>query len=403
MRWQVPSRLTDVTSEPERPTGERILLSQATVGDLEEQFVLDALRSGWVAPLGPHVDAFEAEIAARCGIGHALALSSGTAALHLALEGLGAGPDTVVVLSSLTFAATANAVAYTGATPVFVDARPQDGNLDPEVLDRALSTLLAEGADIAAVIPVDLLGRVCDYDAIDEVIAGHEPRIPVLADAAEAVGASLRGRPAGSFGRAGALSFNGNKIMTTSGGGMLVSDDGDLIERARYLSTQARQPVPWYEHTDIGYNYRLSNLLAALGRAQLSRLDDLIARRRAIREQYAASLADLPDVRFLGRESGRGDEEDNCWLTAIVLGDDEGSGAGMSADDVVAGLNAENIEARHLWKPMHLQPVFAQSRSFLTGASDALFARGVALPSGAGLSERDIERVVVTLRRVLGR
>lgn len=397
-------RLDVVTSEPERSVGDRILLSQATVGDLEEQYVLDALRSGWVAPLGPHVDAFEAEMAARCGTAHALALSSGTAALHLALDGLGAGPDTVVVLSSLTFAATANAVAYTGATPVFVDGRTQDGNLDPEALDEALGTLIGEGADIAAIVPVDLLGRVCDYDAIEAVIASHDPRIPVLADAAEAVGASLHGRPAGSFGRAAALSFNGNKIMTTSGGGMLVSDDGDLIERARYLSTQARQPVPWYEHTDIGYNYRLSNVLAALGRAQLSRLDELIACRRAIRTQYAAGLADLADladVRLLGRESGRGDEEDNCWLTAIVL--EEAGTSRMSADDVIAGLNAENIEARHLWKPMHLQPVFAQARSFLTGASDALFAHAVTLPSGAGLSEGDIERVVVTLRRVLGR
>jgi len=317
----------------------------------------------------------------------------------------------VVLLSSLTFAATANAVAYTGATPVFVDARIEDGNLDPEALDRALTTLAAEGADVAAVIPVDMLGRVCDYDAIDAVLAGHDSRIPVLADAAESVGASLRGRPAGSFGRASALSFNGNKIMTTSGGGMLLSDDADLIERARYLSTQARQPVPWYEHTDIGYNYRLSNLLAALGRAQLSRLDELIARRRAIREQYAAGLADLPGVRVLGRESTRGADESNCWLTAIVLdgsGEDAAQGAGetdasgVSADDVVAGLNAENIEARHLWKPMHLQPVFAQARSFLTGGSDALFAHGVTLPSGAGLSDSDIERVLVALRRVLG-
>src|SRR5690606_9153250 len=183
------------------------------------------------------------------------------------------------------------------------------------------------------------------------------------------------------------------------------------IERARYLSTQARQPVPWYEHTDIGYNYRLSNLLAALGRAQLSRLDELIARRRAIREQYAAGLADLPGVRVLGRESTRGDDEGNCWLTAIVLdgsGEDAAQGAGetdasgVSADDVVAGLNAENIEARHLWKPMHLQPVFAQARSFLTGGSDALFAHGVTLPSGTGLSDSDIERVLVALRRVLG-
>ena len=211
-----------------------------------------------------------------------------------------------------------------GTTPVFVDAREADGNLDPNLLDQAVSTLLAEGADIAAVIPVDLLGRVCDYPAIEEVLAAHDGarRIPVLADAAESLGAALHGRPAGSFGHAAALSFNGNKIMTTSGGGMLLSDDAALIERARSLSTQARQPVPWYEHADIGYNYRLSNLLAALGRAQLSRLDDLIARRREIREIYAAGLADLPGVRILGREPGRGDAEDNCWLTAVVIDPD---------------------------------------------------------------------------------
>src|SRR5690606_8078685 len=190
--------------------------------------------------------------------------------------------------------------------------------------------------------------------------------------------------------------------MTTSGGGMLLSDDRDLIERARYLSTQARQPVPWYEHTEIGYNYRLSNLLAALGRAQLRRLDDLIARRRAIRERYAAGLTDLPGGRILGRESGRGDEEDNCWLTAIVL-DGEDSGPEVSAADVVAGPAAEHIEARHLWKPMHLQPACAGARGFLTGAAERLFDRSVTLPSGAGLSDADIERVVVALRRALGR
>lgn len=389
---------TDPHPAPDaRDDSRRILLSQATVTALEEEYVLDALRSGWVAPLGPHVDAFEAEFAARCGVRHALALSSGTAALHLALEGLGAGPDTVVVLASMTFAATANAVAYTGATPVFVDARAEDGNLDPALLDEALGALLAEGADIAAVVPVDLFGRVCDYDAIDEVVAAHagEGLIPVLADAAESVGARFHGRPAGSFGRAAALSFNGNKIMTTSGGGMLLSDDGDLVARARYLSTQARQPVPWYEHDDIGYNYRLSNLLAALGRAQLERLDDLIARRRAIRELYVAGLGDLPGVRFLGREEGRGDEEDNAWLTCIVIDAREHA---TSADDIVAAMNALGIEVRHLWKPMHRQPVFAHARWFGPGHSDELFAQGVTLPSGAGLTDDDIERVVAVLR-----
>ena len=395
-----------MSTPPPRPDARdddgRILLSQATVGDLEEEYVLDALRSGWVAPLGPHVDAFEAEMARRCGVEHALALSSGTAALHLALEGVGAGPGRAVVLSSMTFAATANAVAYTGATPVLVDARPGDANMDPHLLDEALGTLLGEGVDVAAILPVDLFGRVCDYALIDEVVAAHggEQRIPVIADAAESVGASFRGRPSGSFGLAAAQSFNGNKIMTTSGGGMLLSDDGDLVARARYLSTQARQPVPWYEHTETGYNYRLSNLLAALGRAQLARLDDFIARRRAIRDLYAAALADLPGIRFLGREEDRGDEEDNCWLTGIVV---DPAVHATNADEIVAALNATGIEVRHVWKPMHRQPVLAGARAFVSGVADDLFAHGVTLPSGAGLRDTDIDRVVAALRTHLGR
>lgn len=395
-------------------TSDRILLSQASVGDLEERYVLDALRSGWVAPLGPHVDAFESEVAARCGVAHALALSSGTAALHLALDGVGAGPETVVLVSSMTFAATANAVAYTGATPVFIDSLAEDGNIDPAVLDDALTTMQAEGADIAAVVPVDLIGRACDYDAIDEVLAAHSSdatgavagggaaRIPLISDAAESLGASLRGRPTGSFGDSAALSFNGNKIMTTSGGGMLLSDDAAVIERARHLSTQARQPVAWYEHADIGYNYRLSNLLAALGRAQLTRLDDFIARRREIRQMYAAALAGVDGVRILGRSTSpeaRGDEEDNCWLTSIVF--DEAMG--VDVDALVSAMNSEGIEVRHLWKPMHLQPVFAGARFFGSGVSEDLFRRSVTLPSGAGLSDSDVERVWDALNRHVGR
>ena len=395
-----------MSTQPPRPDARdddgRILLSQATVGDLEEEYVLDALRSGWVAPLGPHVDAFETEMARRCGVDHALALSSGTAALHLALEGVGAAPGRAVVMSSMTFAATANAVAYTGATPVLVDARPGDANLDPLLLDDALGTLRREGVDVAAVLPVDLFGRVCDYDVIDQVVAAHsgDQRIPVIADAAESVGASFRGRPSGSFGRAAAQSFNGNKIMTTSGGGMLLSNDGDLVARARYLSTQARQPVPWYEHTETGYNYRLSNLLAALGRAQLARLDALIARRREIRDLYASGLAGVPGIRFLGREEGRDDAEDNCWLTGIVLDPAEHA---TTADETVAAMNAAGIEVRHLWKPMHRQPVLSGARAFVSGVADELFAHGVTLPSGAGLRDSDIERVVGTLRAHLGR
>ncbi len=365
------------------------MLSQAQVTEVEERYVLDALRSGWVAPLGPHVDAFEAEIADRVGVAGALALSSGTAALHLALLELGAGPGKVVVLPTMTFAATANAVLYTGAEPVFVDSQRQDGNVDPHLLIEAVDTLRTEGRDIAAVITVDLFGRCCDYASIEPALAERE--IPLLEDAAEALGASLQGRAAGSFGRVAALSFNGNKIMTTSGGGMLLSDHNDLLERCRYLSTQARQPVAWYEHTEVGYNYRLSNVLAALGRGQLSRLDEMIDRRRQIRERYASGLAHLP-VTFLGRGGAqRGDDDDNCWLTTLTVED------GPDADAVVGALSRQRIEVRHLWKPMHLQPVFDRARTFTTGVSDDLFRRGITLPSGPALSDDQIDRVISTL------
>src|SRR5699024_8407542 len=279
----------------------RILLSKPDITEVEEEYVLDAIRSGWVAPLGPHVDAFEEEVAERVGVKHALAPSSGTAALHLALVHLGAGPGTVVVLPTMTFAATANAVVYTGAEPVFVDSRAEDGNLDPALFLEAVDTLQAEGRQVAAAITVDLFGRTCEYGQIEPGLA--ERGVPLLEDAAEALGAVYQGRAAGSFGTAGVLSFNGNKIMTTSGGGMLLSDDDELIAHARKLSTQAREPVPWYEHTEVGYNYRLSNLLAALGRGQLTRLDTMIERRREIRARYADELADQP-VRFLGRLPG---------------------------------------------------------------------------------------------------
>lgn len=371
---------------------DRILMSQAQVTEIEERYVLDAVRSGWVAPLGPHVDAFEREVAERVGAKHALALSSGTAALHLALIHLGAKPGTKVVLSSMTFAATANAVAYTGAEPVFVDSLADDGNVDPELLLEAIRTLQAEGETIVAAIPVDLFGRAADYATIEPGLSALG--VPLLEDAAEALGAGRDGRAAGSFGRAAALSFNGNKIMTTSGGGMLLSDDADLIDHARKLSTQSREPVPWYEHTEIGFNYRLSNVLAALGRGQLERLDDMISRRRAIRERYALALMDLP-VRLMGRGASRGDDNDNCWLTTMVVEE------GPDADTIVEAMSGERIEVRHLWKPMHLQPVFHGARSFAGAVSEELFHHGVTLPSGPALTDDQIDRVIAALRTVL--
>ncbi|MBC6764919.1 pyridoxal-5'-phosphate-dependent protein [Corynebacterium sp. LK22] len=392
-----------MTNADANKPNERIFLSLATVTEAEEQAVVRALHSGWVAPLGPEVDAFEAEIAKRCGVEHALALSSGTGGLHLALLALGIGEGDYIPVSTMTFAATTNAIAYVGATPVFVDAA-EDGNIDPELLLRTVDELLTEGKSVPAVMIVDLFGRCADYPAFAPRL--EELGIALIEDAAEALGASVHGQPAGSFGRAAALSFNGNKIMTTSGGGMLLSDDADLIARARYLSTQARQPVAWYEHTEIGYNYRLSNLLAALGRAQHSRLDGMIARRRQIRDAYIDLLASLDDdapgkgTRLLSDSDERFTE--NCWLTSIVLPQEAVDKGVLTPDSVIAALGEANIEARHLWKPMHLQPVYEGARASINGTAENLFSRGITLPSGPALDDDDVARVIGVLKEVLG-
>ncbi|WP_344615440.1 DegT/DnrJ/EryC1/StrS family aminotransferase [Dactylosporangium salmoneum] len=361
----------------------RIHLSAPDVSGVEERYLVNALRSGWVAPVGPDLEEFEREIARRCGTAHAVGVSSGTAALHLALLALGVGPGQAVLVPTLTFAATANAVAYTGAEPVFVDSLAGDGNVDPDQVARAAADLRREGRTVGAVLPVDLFGAVADHEA---VAAAAGPGVPLVEDAAEALGATRDGRPAGSFGRAAALSFNGNKIMTTSGGGMLVTDDRALAARARHLATQAREPVAHYEHRDVGYNYRLSNLLAALGRGQLSRLDEMIARRRQLRERYLRLFAAAEGTRVLGE----GDPGANCWLTTLVV---EPGRAGWEAADLGAWLAARDIETRPIWKPMHLQPVYRDRRAWLTGVADRLFASGLNLPSGSGMREDARRRV----------
>lgn len=370
---------------------ERIYLSSPDVTQAEEDAVVRAMRSGWVAPLGPEVDAFEAELAAFTGRAHAVALSSGSAALHLGLLQLGAGPDTVVLTSSMTFAATANAITYTGATPVFVDS-DETGNIDPALLAEALDDQVRRGADVAAVVPVDLIGKIADHRSIAGAAARHE--VPVLVDAAESLGASRDGRRAGQDGVASIVSFNGNKIMTTSGGGALLCDDPEMAARTRYLATQARQPVVHYEHVDVGYNYRMSNLLAAVGRAQLERLPSMLERRREWRRRYARLFAGVDGVAVFGGEDGRdapaGDDHDNFWLTSVVVDPDV---AGWRAEDLRAHLAAVDIEARPLWKPMHLQPVFAQAPAYVTGVSERLFRTGLSMPSGSALSDEQFDRV----------
>ncbi len=379
---------------------DRVLLSPPDTGAAEEEAALRALRGGWVAPLGPEVDAFEREVAAYTGREHAVALSSGTAALHLGLLGLGVRPGDVVVTATMTFAATANAITYTGAEPVFVDC-DASGNIDPELLDRALRDLRDEGRHVAAVVPVDLLGKVADYGAIQELADREGTR--VLSDAAESLGARRAGRPAGSFGDAAVLSFNGNKVMTTSGGGMLLTDRADLAERTRYLATQARRPVVHYEHVDIGYNYRLSNILAAIGRAQLARLDEMIERRRRHRLRYRELFSGVAGVEVFGQPDGADGstpDRDNFWLTSVLVVPEV---AGWTSTELVDHLAARDIEARPLWKPMHEQPVFARARVYSRGRAEQLFRNGLSLPSGSAMTEEHFSRVSGALEEFLTR
>lgn len=367
-------------------------LSTPDVGQAEEDAVVRALRSGWVAPLGPELVLFEQELAVLAERQHALAVSSCTAALHLALLCSGVGPGDLVLCSTLTFIATANAVTYTGATPYFIDC-DATGNMDPDLLSEALAGLAGSGAKVAAVLVVDMLGKVADYEKICAIAAQYG--LPVVSDAAESVGALRDGQPAGSFGNCAVFSFNGNKIITTSGGGVLLSDDARIVERAGYLAGQARQPVIHYEHTEIGYNYRLSNLLAALGRAQLNRLPEFMARRQEIRSAYREFFNDLDGVEIFGGD----DKGDNCWLTAIVI---DPKHAEFNASSLASRLQGDGIETRPLWKPMHLQPVFACAGSFprlVNGTSERFFRQGIVLPSSPNLSEDQLGMVLDRIRR----
>jgi dTDP-4-amino-4,6-dideoxygalactose transaminase len=370
----------------------RLHLSPPDLAGTELSLLTDAVASNWIAPLGPHVDAFEAEMCARLDVPHALALSSGTAALHLALAVLGVGAGDDVWVSTLTFAATANAVRYVGATPVFVDSDRTSWNLDPgllaEALDDAANT--PGGKLPRAVIAVDLYGQCADLEPIAAACRRHG--VALIEDAAEALGATYRGRPAGSFGDLSTLSFNGNKIITTSGGGMLLGRNPAHLERARYLATQAREPARHYEHTTVGYNYRLSNLLAAVGRAQLADLDRRVAARRATNAHYRRALGELPGWTFMPEAAfGRS----SCWLTCATI---DPAQYGADRDAVIDRLAAEDIEARPVWKPMHLQPVFRECRRIGGNVAEALFTHGICLPSGSRLTDDDRERVVRAIR-----
>jgi dTDP-4-amino-4,6-dideoxygalactose transaminase len=368
------------------PTNSRIYLSPPEVTDRDREYLLGALSGGWIAPLGPDVDAFERELGATVGRSEVVALSSGTAALHLALLLAGVGPGDQVLVSTLTFAATANAVRYVGAEPVFIDSSPKSWNLDPDLLAEVLEDGRRTGQRFAAAIVVDLYGSCADYERIEDLLAEHE--VALIEDAAEALGGRHQGRPAGSFGLFGVLSFNGNKIITTSGGGALLGNDAALASKARFLATQARDPAPHYEHSELGYNYRLSNLLAALGRSQLSDLERRVQARRSHNAAYRAALAPIPGTEFMPEPPG---SFSTFWLTTMTL---DSAQSGIDRDGVRVHLEGLNIEARPVWKPMHLQPLYAGCRVVGGAVSADLFNRGICLPSGSSLDEAGRGRVI---------
>jgi pyridoxal phosphate-dependent aminotransferase EpsN len=358
---------------------------------LEQAYVEEAFATNWIAPTGPHVDAFEREFSALVSASHAVAVSSGTAALHLALRSIGVGPGDEVLVSTLTFAASVNPILYQGATPCFVDSERTSWNMDPGLFQGAVTHRIRSGKPPRAVIVVHLYGQSANLDPI--LAACEQAGIPVIEDAAESLGATYKNRAPGTLGRAGVYSFNGNKIITTGGGGMLVSDDESLIAHARKLAHQAREPEVHYEHNEIGYNYRLSNVLAAIGRAQLQVLDDRVAARRRNFDFYSTALAGVPGLEFMpeapwGRHSR--------WLTCLTV--DE-KAFGMDREQLRLALNAAAIEARPVWKPMHLQPVYAMYPRVGGGVAKDLFNRGLCLPSSSSLTEDDLGRVVEAIRK----
>jgi dTDP-4-amino-4,6-dideoxygalactose transaminase len=366
----------------------RIYLSSPHMSGHEMKYINEAFKENWVAPLGPNVDAFEQILADYCGVRHAAALSSGTSAIHLSLIMLGIKPGDEVIASTFTFSATINPIVYLGATPVLIDSEPHTWNMDPYLLEKAIKERRNMGSryNVKAIIVVHLYGMPSDIESIMKIANKYE--IPVIEDAAEALGSRYQGKPLGSFGKMGILSFNGNKIITTSGGGALVSNDEELIKKARFLSTQARDKAPYYQHTQIGYNYRMSNILAGIGRGQMEVIDERVKKRRENFQFYRSNLEKYKGISFL-------EEPDisyfsNRWLTCLLV---DPSITGTTHELIQSKLENRNIETRPLWKPMHLQPVFEKCPAYLNGTSQYLFNNGLCIPSGSNLSETDRQNV----------
>ncbi|QRO51075.1 DegT/DnrJ/EryC1/StrS family aminotransferase [Butyricimonas virosa] len=377
----------------------RIWLSLAHMGGREQEFIQEAFDTNWVVPLGPNVNAFEkalrdflienGKLKVEDEGKQVVALSAGTAALHLGLILLGVGEGDEVICQSFTFSASANPIAYLGATPVFVDSEVDTWNMDPELLEEAIKDRLKKTGRLPkAIIPVHLYGMPGKLDVILEVARRY--KIPVLEDSAEALGSEYKGKKCGTFGEYAALSFNGNKIITTSGGGALVCPSEERAKRALFYATQAREQAPHYQHEKIGYNYRMSNICAGIGRGQMFVLDEHVARRREIHDLYVKLLAGVKGVKVMCQPEGE-DFNSNYWLTCITVDPEE---AGFTREDVRLALDEDNIESRPLWKPMHLQPVFKNAPFYGNGTSERLFEIGLCLPSGPTLTDEDVERVV---------
>lgn len=367
----------------------RIFLSPPHMSGNELKYIQRAFTTNWIAPLGPNVDEFENILAKYCGVKSVAALSSGTAAIHLALILLGVSSGDEVLASTFTFSATVNPIVYQNAIPVFIDSEPDTWNMDPELLEIAIKERLRKkrGKRIKAIIIAHLYGMPAKMDQIMSIANSYD--IPVIEDAAEALGSRYKDRHMGSFGKFGILSFNGNKIITTSGGGALISDDKVLIEKARFLSTQARDKAIHYEHSEIGYNYRLSNVLAGIGCGQMEALEEMISRRRQLFLTYKEELEKIDGITLLA-------EPDECfisnhWLTTILM---DSKTTGLSPEKLISEMEKRNVEIRPLWKPMHLQPVFSSCKGYLNGTSESCFNTGVCLPSGSNLSDLDQERVL---------
>lgn len=376
-----------------KETNKKIWLSPPHMSGYEKEFVEDAFNTNWIAPLGPNVDGFENDLKNYLNAKDVAVLTSGTSAIHLALILLNVGRDDEVLCQSFTFSASANPIVYQGANPIFIDSEEQTWNMDPNLLEDAIKNRLKAGKKPKAIIYVHLYGMPAMVDEISEISGKYE--IPVIEDAAEALGSKYKGKAVGTFGEMGILSFNGNKIITTSGGGALVSNNEFYTQRARFLSTQARDNAPHYEHSTIGYNYRMSNVIAGIGRGQMKVLDERVKLRRRNYEIYKSNLSDYEGIRFY-------DEPEfafsNRWLTTITI--DDKLTKGISREKIRKALEADNIESRPLWKPMHLQPVYKDALSFTNGVSEKLFKDGLCLPSGSALTISDFDRIFNIFRKI---